>query len=107
MPDPVAAENFDFFMGWRDAPDAGSQDRNLADLRFDSRDPAAVEPSMLGRFENGLGVFHTDHVHEGRPIRVRFLWSRPTADTCRWEQAFSADAGLTWETNWTMDFSRA
>ena len=23
-----------------------------------------------------------------------------------WEQAFSADAGATWETNWTMEFRR-
>jgi hypothetical protein len=25
----------------------------------------------------------------------------------RWEQAFSDDAGKSWETNWTMDFRRA
>ena len=24
----------------------------------------------------------------------------------RWEQAFSRDAGITWETNWTMEFRR-
>jgi hypothetical protein len=27
-------------------------------------------------------------------------------DACRWEQAYSADGGKTWETNWTMEFSR-
>jgi hypothetical protein len=75
---------------------------------FDSRDPEAVDPPMMGRFENGVGLFHADHMFEGRPIRVRFLWSRPTeATTCRWEQAFSADHGQTWEINWVMDFSRA
>jgi hypothetical protein len=74
---------------------------------FDSRDPASVDPPMVGRFENGVGLFHADHLFERRSIRVRFLWSRPTEATCRWEQAFSADGGRTWETNWTMDFSRA
>jgi hypothetical protein len=28
-------------------------------------------------------------------------------ETPRWEQAFSADDGDTWETNWVMEFSRA
>jgi hypothetical protein len=74
---------------------------------FDSRHPEAVDPPMVGRFENGIGTFYAEHVFEGKPTRVRFLWSRPSADTCRWEQAFSTDEGRTWETNWIMDFSRA
>ena len=48
----------------------------------------------------GRGIF------EGRPIRVRFIWSRITTATPRWEQAFSTDGGKTWETNWVMDFAR-
>ncbi|HLJ20981.1 MAG TPA: DUF1579 domain-containing protein [Stellaceae bacterium] len=74
---------------------------------FDSRDHATVDPPMVGRFENGVGTFHAEHTVEGRPVRVRFLWTRPTAETCRWEQAFSADGGQTWETNWVMEFSPA
>jgi len=38
---------------------------------------------------------------------VRFVWSNVTAPTPRWEQAFSADGGETWETNWVMEFTRA
>ena len=74
---------------------------------FDSRHPEAIDPPMVGRFENGVGTFHAEHTFERRPIGVRFLWTRPSAETCRWEQAFSADGGGSWETNWIMDFSRA
>lgn len=72
---------------------------------FDARYPG-LEPPVQGRFEDGVGTFLGDDVFEGRPIRVRFLWSGITARTARWEQAFSTDGGLTWETNWTMDFER-
>ena len=41
------------------------------------------------------------------PIRVRFIWSGIVAQRARWEQAFSEDGGITWETNWVMDFKRA
>jgi hypothetical protein len=37
---------------------------------------------------------------------VRYLWSRITDSTARWEQAFSLDEGNNWETNWYMDFTR-
>ena len=31
----------------------------------------------------------------------------PTPGTAaRWEQAFSADGGATWEVNWVMEFTR-
>ena len=30
---------------------------------------------------------------------------RRTTSTPRWEQAFSDDGGLTWETNWVMEFT--
>ncbi|BCJ43538.1 hypothetical protein GCM10010168_41520 [Actinoplanes ianthinogenes] len=64
-------------------------------------------PATVGRFEqDGCGRFYDDEDWEGRPIRVRFLWSRITADSCRWEQAFSTDGGVTWETNWISDFTR-
>jgi len=54
-----------------------------------------------------VGVFEGADVHEGRPIRTRYTWSRITAESARWEQAYSADGGRTWETNWVMDYRRA
>lgn len=72
---------------------------------FDGRS-SGLEPPVLGRFENGVGVFLCDDELEGRPIRVRFIWSEITHDSARWEQAFSADGGLTWEVNWIMQFER-
>ena len=29
-----------------------------------------------------------------------------SASSCRWQQAFSPDGGVSWETNWVMDFQR-
>jgi hypothetical protein len=61
---------------------------------------------MVGGFTGNRGVFYGDDVDDGRPIKARYLrWKRPP-DRDHWEQAFSRDGGVTWETNWTADFSR-
>lgn len=73
---------------------------------MDSRHPGTLDPPMIGRFENGRGLFFGDDTFNGKPIRIRFIWTPLTQTSCRWEQAFSADGGATWETNWTMDFER-
>ncbi|MEP6874591.1 MAG: DUF1579 domain-containing protein [Burkholderiales bacterium] len=74
---------------------------------LDGRWPGRLDAPMVGRFENGEGAFYADDTLDGQPIRVRFLWTVPGPDRPRWEQAFSADGGATWETNWTMDFTRS
>ncbi len=66
-----------------------------------------LDPPVKGRFENGVGTFSSDGTLDGKPIRMRFLWSRITPTSARWEQAYSSDAGTTWETNWIMEFRRA
>ena len=63
-------------------------------------------PPVVGQFADGVGVFYGDDLHDGRPVRVRMRWSEITADSARWEQAFSVDSGETWETNWIMTFTR-
>lgn len=61
---------------------------------------------MVGEFTNGRGLFYDCEPFEGKRIFSRFVWTHDSPDTCRWEQAFSTDGGATWETNWTMDFTR-
>jgi hypothetical protein len=65
-----------------------------------------LDPPMRGSFENGTGTFFGKDVFRGRPIDVRFVWSRTQEPSPRWEQAFSHDGGRSWETNWIMDFER-
>ena len=73
---------------------------------IDGRAPR-LEPPVHGRFKNGLGTFLGDDVlDDGRPVQVRFTWSEIAAHSARWDQAFSADGGATWEDNWTMYFER-
>jgi hypothetical protein len=62
---------------------------------------------MVGRFDGPRGEFYAHEVFEGRHIFSRFIWSVRSPYSCRWEQAYSADGGTTWETNWTMEFTRA
>ena len=64
------------------------------------------DPPVMGRFENGVGRFEGDDQHEGTPVRVRFLWTHDAPRIARWEQAFSADGGASWETNWIMHMTR-
>jgi hypothetical protein len=74
---------------------------------LDSRSPAGtLDPPMRGSFEGGVGTFYAEETFSGIPIRVRFLWSHVTTTSCRWAQAFSTDSGVTWETNWIMNFER-
>jgi hypothetical protein len=75
---------------------------------LDGRSPFGdLDPPVKGHFVKGVGTFYADDTLRGKPVRVRFVWSNITSTTARWEQAYSADGGKTWEINWTMDFKRA
>ena len=63
-----------------------------------------LDSGVYGSFDGDVGVFGGTDVLRGRTVLVRYTWRRGAAP--HWEQAFSGDAGLTWETNWTMDFTR-
>lgn len=59
-----------------------------------------LTPSVHGSFHDGVGTFYGDDELDGRAIKVRFIIERQGPDRARFTQAFSDDAGVTWETNW-------
>jgi hypothetical protein len=61
---------------------------------------------MVGGFEQGRGEFYDQEQLDGRAIYARFIFSGMSAHSFRIEQAFSADGGKHWETNWVADFTR-
>jgi hypothetical protein len=65
-----------------------------------------LQPPVLGRFDNGIGIFEGDDMDGARPVKVRFEWSRTATPTPHWSQAFSYDGGASWEINWIMEFAR-
>ncbi|HEY1837854.1 MAG TPA: hypothetical protein VGG36_09370 [Rhizomicrobium sp.] len=73
---------------------------------LDARNPHALDVPMKGRFADGAGTFFAGDTFGGKPIKVRFIWSDISRDSARWNQAFSADGGEMWETNWEMRFTR-
>ena len=65
-----------------------------------------LDVPVIGGFKDGRGEFYSQEIFEGRHMYSRFIWSKITANSCQWEQAFSEDGGKTWETNWIMEFER-
>ena len=70
-----------------------------------SSDPVMTTP-MVGSFANGQGQFYDHEEFQGRTIMARNGFSAITPNSSQFEQAFSDDAGKTWETNWIMTFNR-
>ena len=72
---------------------------------IDSRS-GTLFPPVHGGFHGDRGEFYGDDTDDGRPVKVRYIWTKPNDEgVARWQQAFSYD-GLTWETNWVMEFTR-
>jgi hypothetical protein len=83
-----------------------------------------IEPPVVGKFDGNVGIFEGPDTFQGKPVIVRFTWTlNPTSAqtsssweraanpkglpvVAKWEQAFSADGGRTWETNWYNEFIR-
>lgn len=61
---------------------------------------------VVGHFVHGRGEFFERLNYQGTDVIVRYLWVPISETACHWEQAFSADEGATWETNWIIDHTR-
>jgi hypothetical protein len=76
-------------------PQSGQWSLNTANAKV-----GTLSVPTLGEFKNGRGEFFDQESFGGRTILVRNVWSDISADSCRFEQAFSDDGGKTWEVNW-------
>ena len=54
---------------------------------------------VVGGFSAGRGEFYDQESYNGKAILVRFRVYDITPRSCRFDQAFSADGGNTWEVN--------
>jgi hypothetical protein len=75
-------------------------------LYWASKRTGLLFPPVVGRFTDGVGEFFGPDTYHDVPILARYRWSGITAESARWEQAFSADGSQTWLDNWIMDFTR-
>jgi hypothetical protein len=65
-----------------------------------------LEPAQIGRFTDGQGEFYAQDKIDGRPVFVRYVWSKITATSAHFEQSLSEDGGKTWKANWISDMAK-
>lgn len=75
-------------------------------VHFANSASGVLGDAMIGGFRDGRGEFYDQETYGGRAIFVRFVFSDITAKSFKFEQAFSADGGQTWEANWVSTFTR-
>jgi len=75
-------------------------------LNFANSSDGILSQPTVGEFNNGRGEFYDQETVNGRAVLVRFVISDITANSCRFEQAFSLDGGKNWEVNWTATDTR-
>lgn len=75
-------------------------------IHFATSDVGILSVAAVGQFTNGRGEFYDEELYRGRSILVRFSIWHLSPDSIRSEQAFSADGGKTWETNWINTYER-
>jgi hypothetical protein len=75
-------------------------------ISFATSDSAVLSVPAVGGFTDGRGEFYDSELFHGRNILVRFsIWPVSPSEVHA-EQAFSADGGATWETNWINTYTR-
>jgi hypothetical protein len=75
-------------------------------LNFANAGSGVLNTPTIGAFRDGVGEFYDSEDFDGRAVRVRFVITPAGKDSCRFEQAFSADGGKTWEVNWIATDTR-
>lgn len=78
----------------------GSQTRQWSLNYANLRNGLLTSPVYGGFDSAGRGRFYGSDTLDGRAILVRFVITKSSADEAHFEQAYSADGGVTWEDNW-------
>jgi hypothetical protein len=76
-------------------------------LNWTNSSSGMLDGAMIGEFRDGRGEFFGMDTFNGRAILVRNGFYEIKTTSSRFEQAFSADGGKTWETNWIMTFTKS
>lgn len=79
---------------------------HLWSIYWASTSNVVLDVPQVGSFDGTKGGFLAKDVWNGTPVIVKFIWDKTNEDAPVWSQAFSADAGETWEWNWFMHMSR-
>ncbi len=82
------------------------ENRVWSDFWVNARSGVLTTPGQTGSFENGVGIFVTDDVDNGQPVKYVGVWDNITPTSCRWRQAASRDGGQSWDQNWIMQWTR-
>jgi hypothetical protein len=70
-------------------------------LNFASLRNGMLTAPVYGAFDGrGQGLFYGQDMMDGRAILVRFIITQVSRREAHFDQAYSADGGETWETNW-------
>ena len=70
-------------------------------INYASLSNGMLTPPVYGGFDGrGRGTFLGQDMLDGRAILVRFVITQQGANEAHFEQSYSADGGVTWETNW-------
>jgi hypothetical protein len=70
-------------------------------LNFASLRNGMLTAPVYGAFDGrGRGLFYGQDIIDGRAILVRFVITQVSEKEAHFEQAYSADGGVSWEDNW-------
>jgi hypothetical protein len=76
-------------------------------LNFSNSAAGNMATPSVGDFQNGRGEFYAQETLGSRSILTRFVILNQLPNAIRFEQAFSADGGKTWELNWIATDTRS